>query len=138
MQTKNFIIFNISNNVQTKFENKKEIRNAVKSKIIMKRYGMKNLWGWTFSGLQPSSIWSTHYRSSRPEVFCKKGVLKNFKKFPGKYLCQGLFFYKVSSLGLAILLKKRLYHRCFPVNFVKFPTTPFLIEPFWWLLLSLG
>ena len=24
------------------------------------------------------------YRSSRPEVFCKKGVLKNFVKFTGK------------------------------------------------------
>ena len=26
-------------------------------------------------------------RSSRPEVFCKKGVLKNFEKFTGKQLC---------------------------------------------------
>ena len=31
-------------------------------------------------------------RSSRPEVFCKKGVLKNFAKFTGKHLCQSLFF----------------------------------------------
>ena len=30
-------------------------------------------------------------RSSRPEVFCKKGVLRNFEKFAGKRLCQGLF-----------------------------------------------
>ena len=27
-------------------------------------------------------------RSSRPEVFCKKVVLKNFAKFRGKHLCQ--------------------------------------------------
>ena len=26
-------------------------------------------------------------RSGRPEVFCKKGVLTNFVKFTGKYLC---------------------------------------------------
>ena len=26
--------------------------------------------------------------------------------------------------------------RCFPVNFVKFPRTPFSIEHLWWLLLS--
>ena len=26
-------------------------------------------------------------RSSRPEVFCKKGVLKNLAKFTGKHLC---------------------------------------------------
>ena len=30
----------------------------------------------------------------------------------------------------------RLWHRCFPVNFVKFLRTPFLIEHLWWLLLS--
>ena len=27
-------------------------------------------------------------RSSRPEVFCKNGVLRNFTKFAGKHLCQ--------------------------------------------------
>ena len=31
------------------------------------------------------------YRSSRPEVFCKKGVLKNLAKFTGKHLCQSVF-----------------------------------------------
>ena len=35
-------------------------------------------------------------RSSRPEVFCKKGVLKKLVKFKGKYLCQRLFFNKVA------------------------------------------
>ena len=29
-------------------------------------------------------------RSSRPEVLCKKGVLRNLSKFKGKYLCQVL------------------------------------------------
>ena len=38
------------------------------------------------------------YRSSLPEVFCKKGVLKNFTKFTGKHLCQNLFFNKVAGL----------------------------------------
>ena len=27
-------------------------------------------------------------RSNRPEVFSKKGVIKNFTKFTGKHLCQ--------------------------------------------------
>ena len=31
---------------------------------------------------------ATGFRSSRPEVFCKKGVLRNFAKFTGKHLCQ--------------------------------------------------
>ena len=41
---------------------------------------------------------NSNYRSSRPEVFCKKGALRNFAKFTGKYLCQNLFFNKVASL----------------------------------------
>ena len=34
------------------------------------------------------------FRSSRPEVFCEKGVLRNFAKFTGKNLCQSNFFKK--------------------------------------------
>ena len=34
------------------------------------------------------------------------------------------------DLQPAPLLKKRLWRRCFPVNFVKFPKTPFLTELF--------
>ena len=75
--------------------------------------------------------------SSRPEVFCKKGVLRNFAKFTGKHLCQSLFFNKVAGLRPATLLKKSLWHRCFPVNFVNFLRTPFYIEHLWWLLLAL-
>ena len=41
-------------------------------------------------------IWSI--RSSRPEVFCKKGVLGNCTKFLRKHLCQSLFFNKVAGL----------------------------------------
>ena len=36
--------------------------------------------------------WSS--RSSLPEVFWKKCVLKNFAKFTGNHLCQSLFFDK--------------------------------------------
>ena len=35
-------------------------------------------------------------------------------------------FNKVAGLMPATLLKKRLWHRCFPVNFSKFLRTPFL------------
>ena len=31
------------------------------------------------------------FRSKRPEVFCKKGILRNFIKFTGKHLHQSLF-----------------------------------------------
>ena len=46
--------------------------------------------------------------SSRPEVFCKKGVLRNFAKSTRKHLRQGLFFKKVAGLRPATLSKKRL------------------------------
>ena len=65
--------------------------------------------------------------NSRPEVFCKKGVLRNFAKFVGKHLCQNLFFNKVAGLRPATLLKKRFWHRSFPVNFAKYLRTAFFI-----------
>ena len=74
------------------------------------------------------------YRSSCTEVFCKKGVLRNLAKFTGKHLCQILFFNKVAGLP-ATLLKYRIWHKCFPVNFAKFLRTPFVTRHLWWLLL---
>ena len=47
-------------------------------------------------------------RSSCSEVFCKKGVLRNFAKFTGKHMCQRLFFDKVEGLRPVTLLKKSL------------------------------
>ena len=76
--------------------------------------------------------------SSRPGVFCKKSVFRNFAKFTGKYLCKSLFFNKVAYFRPATLLKKRLWHRCFPVNFAKFLRTPFLTELLRWLLLRVA
>ena len=40
------------------------------------------------------------HRSSRPEVFCKKGVFKKFAKFTGKHLRQSLFSGKVAGQQL--------------------------------------
>ena len=68
-------------------------------------------------------------------MLCKKGVPRNFVKFTEKHLCQSFFFNKVAGLTLATLLKKRLWHRCFPVIFAKFLSAPFLIEHLRWLLL---
>ena len=75
-------------------------------------------------------------RSSCQEVFCKKGILRNFAKFTGKHLCQSFLFNSVASLRPATLLKKRLWHRCFPQNFSKFLGTPFLTEHLRWLFLD--
>ena len=53
-------------------------------------------------------------RSSHQKCSLRKGVLRNFAKFTGNCLRPSAF------------LKKRLLHRCFPVNFAKFLRTPFL------------
>ena len=36
----------------------------------------------------------------------KNDVFRNFSKFTGKHLCQGLFFNKVAGLGLQLYQKK--------------------------------
>ena len=73
-----------------------------------------------------SKLKEVKVRSSHQGCSVRKDVIKNFAKFRGKHLCQGLFFNKVSGLRPATLLKKRLWHRCFAVNFAKFLRTPFL------------
>ena len=55
----------------------------------------------------------------------KKGVVRNFTKFTGKHLCQSIFLNKDAGLRPATLLQKRLWHRYFPLNFVKFLRTVF-------------
>ena len=67
----------------------------------------------------------------------KKGVLRNVSKLTGKHLCQSLFCNKVAGLRPATLLKKRLWHRCLPVNFEKFLRKTFLQNTFGQLLLIL-
>ena len=83
------------------------------------------------------NIWAcSKHKSSRPEVFCKKGVVRNFTKFTAKHLYQSLFFNKVAGLRPVTLLKNRLWHRCFPEIFAKFLRAPFLTEQLLWLLLN--
>ena len=65
--------------------------------------------------------WSSVDRSSRPKVFCEKGVLK-FSQNSQENTC--VFFNK------DFINKKRFQYRCFPVNFVKFLATSFLQNTF--------
>ena len=76
------------------------------------------------------------YRSSRPEVFCKEGVLEKFAKLTGKHLCQSLHLNKVAVVGLQLYIKKRVWHRCFRVSFANFLRTPCFTKHLWWLLLN--
>ena len=61
------------------------------------------------------------------QMFLKIDLLKNFAIFSEKYLW----------LRPAALIKKRLWHRCFPVNIAKLLKTPFFIKHLRWLLLLL-
>ena len=63
-------------------------------------------------------------RSSRQEVFCEKGVLRNFTKLTGKHLCQSLFFKKVADLMPATLSKKTLA-QVLSCEFCEIPTNTF-------------
>ena len=65
-------------------------------------------------------------------------LLKRCSQKFRKHLCQSLFFNKVTGLRRGTLLKKRLWHRCFPVNFAKFVRTSFFTEHLRWLLLVIS
>ena len=71
-----------------------------------------------------------HSRSSHQRCSIKN-VLRKFTKFTGKHLYQSLFFNKVADLRLATLLKRRIWHSCFPVNFAKFLKNTFFTEHLW-------
>ena len=68
-------------------------------------------------------------RSSHPEELCEKAV-------PEKHQCQILFLNK-SQAETYKFIKKRLSHRCFPVNFEKCLRTHFLQNTFGRLFLIL-
>ena len=71
---------------------------------------------------------AANIKSSYRRWSVRKGVLRNFAKFTGKHLCQSLFFNKAT---FATLLKKKLWHRSFPVKFVKFLRALFYTEHLW-------
>ena len=78
-----------------------------------------------------------NFHKQPPEELYAKNVLTNFTKFTGKHLCKSLFFNKVTGLRPATSLKKRLWHRCFSVNFAEFLRTPFITEHLWCLFLEI-
>ena len=65
------------------------------------------------------------FQKQPPDVFCKKRCSQKFRKNKSKNLYQSHFFNKVTDHRLATLLKKRLWHRCFLVNFCKISKNTF-------------
>ena len=62
------------------------------------------------------------HRSSRPEVFLRKGVLKICSKFKGEHPCQSA----ISTKFLRNFIEITLRHGCSPVNLLHIFRTPFL------------
>ena len=73
-----------------------------------------------------------HCEKHLPEMFYKKGVLKNLTKFTGKHLCQSLFFNKVcnfiKNIRPATLLKKETLAQAFSCVFYKIFKNTFLTK----------
>ena len=65
------------------------------------------------------------YRSSHPEVFCKKGVLRNFVKFTGKHLCQSLFSIKIQACNF---IKKEALALMFSCSFCEISQNTFFFR----------
>ena len=65
-------------------------------------------------------VWVGKHSNSRSQTFYKIDALKNLAIFTGKHLCWRYF--------LINFIKKRLQHRCFPVNIAKCLSTAFYVE----------
>ena len=85
------------------------------------------------------------FRSSRPEVFCRKGVLKSFTNSQESTCARVSFLIKLRAWGKPKVkvntfnfITKRIWHRCFHVNFARFLRTAFLQNTSEWLLLTIA
>ena len=77
--------------------------------------------------------WQQYYRSSHPEVFLTKGVLKIRRKFTGERPCRSTILIKLLCNFIEITLR----HGCSPVNLLHIFRTPFPRNSSGWLLLVL-
>ena len=75
-----------------------------------------------------------HYRSSHQRCSVKK-IFLEISQNSQESTCGSLFFNKVAGLRPATLLKKRLWHKCFPVCFTTFLRTLLSQNTSWRLLL---
>ena len=68
--------------------------------------------------------------STRPDVFFKKGVFRNFAKFTGKRLCQSLFFNRVADLRpqACNVIKKETLAQVFSCEFCGNSNNTFFTE----------
>ena len=77
--------------------------------------GSKQITKWTVQ------ITNINFRSSHPEVFYEKGVLKICSKFIGERPCRSVISIKL----LCNFIEITLLHGCSPVNLLHIFRTPF-------------
>ena len=73
-------------------------------------------------------------RSSRPECSVKEVFWETSQNLQENTCVRDSFLIKLWTTACNVI-KKELWHRCFPVNFAKYLRTPFSTEHIWWLLL---
>ena len=93
------------------------------------RYGV--LGHFSRSGRLHFAEWISSFKSSRPEVFLGKGVVKICRKFTGEHPCQSAISIKL----LCNIIEIILWHGCSPVNVLHIFRTPFPRNTSGWLLL---
>ena len=86
-----------------------------------------------FAKLAILTIKKNHFRfrSSRPEVFLRKGILKICSKFTGERPCRSVILIKL----LCNFIEITLQHGCSPANLLYIFRNPFLKNTSGWLLL---
>ena len=82
---------------------------------------------WTnFFQIKSSNVKFSKYENQPLGGVCKKGVLKSFEKFIGKYPWCSLYFNKISGWESATILKRSLRYMCFPKNVAIFKNICFV------------
>ena len=76
----------------------------------------------------------THFRSSRPEMFLRKNVLKICSRFTGERPCRSVISIKLLCNFIEIVLR----YGCFPAHFLHIFRATFPKDTSGWLLLSTG
>ena len=78
--------------------------------------------------LEIFTVWIANNVQRQPPEVLRKKVFLEILQSSQENACDRVSFLIITTLVITTLLKKRLWHRCFPVNFVKFLRTPFYIE----------
>ena len=90
-----------------------------------------------FNNCHKTCVSPSKIRSSRPDVFLGKVVLKICSKFTGEHPCRSAILRKLQSNFIeSNFIEIALRHGCFPVNLLHIFKTPFLKNTSGWLLLA--